>query len=99
MFTSGAPAHEAVTAQLHYMMAPFLYAVVALLMVLLCMPRIISQNCAAQAGISGSVHSLAPEFLYWNSCNVVAIFKFCPRLGKCALAVQAKPAMLNGAGC
>ena len=54
MYTSGFLAYEAVTAQLHYMMAPFLYAVVALLMVLLCMPRIISQNCAAHAMMSAS---------------------------------------------
>ena len=40
------------------MMAPFLYAVVALLMVLLCIPRIISQNCAAHAMMSAYVHEL-----------------------------------------
>ena len=81
------------------MMAPFLYAVVALLTVLLCMPRIISQNCAVQAGMSGSVHNLTLESLYWNSCNIVADFKSCPRLGECPLAVQAKHPMLNGGGC
>ena len=59
--------HEAVTAQLHYMMAPFLYAVVALLMVLLCIPRIISQNCAVQAGISDSVRNLTLQSLCWKS--------------------------------
>ena len=50
---------------MHYMMAPFLYAVVALLMVLLCIPRIISQNCTAYATMSASPHELTKQSPCW----------------------------------
>ena len=62
-----APAYDAVTMQLHYMMAPFLYAVVALLMVLLCIPRIISQNCAAHAMMSASADELTQQAPRYSS--------------------------------
>ena len=52
-----------VKARLLYMMAPFLYAVVALLMVLLCIPRIISQNCTAGARALASPHKLIQQSL------------------------------------